>query len=70
MKNCPAPKSEELVTPLAQSASTLGDLRATRKRQSRHKLVIGNLHITSLKGKEHELIEEAKRYSLDAVAGP
>jgi len=35
----------------AQSASTLGDLSATRKRQSRHKLIIGNWNITSLRGK-------------------
>ena len=31
------------------------------------KLVIGNWNITSHAGKEHELIEEAKRYSPDVV---
>jgi len=54
----------------AQCASTLGDLRATRKRQCRHKLhklVIGNWNITPLMGKEHELVEEAKQYYLDVV---
>ena len=33
------------------SSFTLGDLKARRKRQSRHKLVIGNWNITSLTGK-------------------
>jgi len=46
----------------AQSVSTLGDLEATRKRWSRHKLVIENWNITSLAGKEHELVEGSKRY--------
>jgi len=52
----------------AQSAATLGDLTATRKRKSWHKLVILNWNITSLTEKEHELVEKAKRRSLD-VAG-
>ena len=52
----------------AKSVSTLEDLRATRKRKSRHNLVIGNWSIISLRGKEHELVEEAKRLSLD-IAG-
>jgi len=51
----------------AQSASTLGDLRATHKRQFRHKLGIGNWNISSLRGKEYELVDEVKRYSLDVV---
>jgi len=38
-------------------------LKAMRKQQSRHKLVMENLNITSLTGKEHEWVEEAKRYS-------
>jgi len=54
-------------TGTAKSASVLGDLKDTRKRQSCHKLVIGNWNITSLTGKEHELVEEAKRYSPDVV---
>jgi len=29
--------------------------------------VIGNWNTTSLTGKEHELVQEAKRYSLDVV---
>jgi len=37
----------------AQSASTLGDLKVTRKRQS--------WNVNSFTGKEHELVEEAKR---------
>jgi len=51
----------------AQSASTLGDLEATRKRQSCHKLVSGNWKITSLTGKYHKLVEEAKRCSMDVL---
>ena len=51
----------------AQSFSTLVDLRATSKRQSRHQLVIENWKITSFRGKEHDLVEEAKRYFLDVV---
>jgi len=48
-----------------RNASTLRDLKTTQKRQSRHTLVIGNWNITSLTEKEHELVEEAKRYFLD-----
>jgi len=44
----------------AQSASTPGHLKATGNRQSFHKLVIGNWNVTSLTGKEHEPLEEAK----------
>ena len=51
----------------AQSASTLWDLRATSKWQSWHKLGKGNWKITSLTGKEHELVDEAKRYFPDVV---
>ena len=40
-------------------------LKAIRKRQSSHTLVVGNWDITSLTRKKHELVEEAKRYSLD-----
>jgi len=47
----------------AQSASTPGHLKATGNRQSFHKLVIGNWNITSLTGKEHEPLEEAKDIS-------
>jgi len=36
----------------AQSPSTLGDLKATRKRQSRYKLLIGNWNILSLRGRK------------------
>jgi len=43
----------------ALSAYTLGDLRATRKRQSRYKLVIGTWNITLLMCKENELVKEA-----------
>jgi len=49
----------------AKISSTLGDLRATRIRQSRHKLVI---IIASLWGKEHELVEKAKRCSRMSLA--
>jgi len=38
------------------------------KQQSCHKLVVGNWNITSLIGKEHELVEEAKRYPLALLA--
>jgi len=48
-------------------SSTLGDLKAMRKRQSCHKLVNGNWNVTSLTGKEHKRFEEAERYFLDAV---
>jgi len=41
--------------------------RVTRHRQSRHKLVTGNWNITSLTGKEHKPVEEAKQYSLNVV---
>jgi len=51
----------------AQSTSTLGGLTNTCKRQSRHELVIGNWDITSRMGKEHGLVEKAKRHSLDVV---
>jgi len=51
----------------AQSASSLGDLKGTRKRQSRHKLEIGNWNATLLIGKEYKLVKEAKRHSLDVV---
>ena len=44
-----------------------GSLEAARKRQSCHKLVIGNWNITSLTRKEHDLVEQAKGYSLDVV---
>jgi len=54
-------------TEVAQSASAVGFLKATLKRQSRHKLVIGNWSITSLIEKEHELVEEAKWYSLGVL---
>jgi len=47
----------------AQRAS-LGDLKATRKHQFCHKLVIGNWNINDWK---LELAEEAKRYSPDVV---
>jgi len=42
----------------AQSDSSL--LQATRNQQSCHKLVIGNWNITSLTGKEHELVAGAR----------
>jgi len=51
----------------ASSASTLGDLKATRKRQSSRSLVIWNLNMALLRVKEYELVEEAKRYSLDVL---
>jgi len=51
----------------AQSVSSLGVLKKTRKRHSRYELVAGNWNITSMTGKEHELLEEVKRYSLDVV---
>jgi len=38
-----------------------------RKRQFRHRLVVGNWNITSLRRKEHGLVEEVKRYFLDAA---
>ena len=44
-----------------QSATTVGDLNAMRKRQSHHKRIIGNWNIASLVGKEKELFEEANR---------
>jgi len=50
--------SEEDTT---ESASTLGDFKPTRKQQSCHKIMVGNWNIASLTGKEHELVEEAKR---------
>ena len=53
----------------AQSAS-IGDLTlsATRIQQSGHnKLVVGNWNITSLTRKGHQLVDEAKLYSMDAV---
>jgi len=50
-----------------QSASTLGHLKDTRKRQSCHEIVIENWNITSLTAKENELVEEANRHSLDVV---
>ena len=43
---------------MQQSASTVGDLKPTRKRQSCHELLIGNWNIISLTGKG--LVEEAK----------
>ena len=36
------------------------DLKATRKCQYCHKLVVGNWNITLLTGKDHELVKEAK----------
>ena len=42
----------------------LDDLKATRKRQSCHQLVTEDWNITLLTGKEHELVEEVKRYFL------
>ena len=51
----------------AQSASTMGDLRATHKRQFRHRVMSGNWNISSLRGKEHELVEKVKLYSPDVV---
>ena len=49
-------------------AFCLEDLKATCKSKYRYKLVIGNGNITSFTGKEQELVEEAKLYSVD-VAG-
>jgi len=51
----------------ALSASILGDLKAGCKWQSCHKLATGNCNTTSLTTKQHELFDEAKRYSLDFV---
>jgi len=51
----------------ALSASTLVDMKDTRKRQSCHKLAIGNWNFTSLTGKEYALAEEAKLYFFDVV---
>ena len=46
-----------------------GDLNATREGQFCHKLVaIRNWNMTSLTGEEHELVVEAKRYTLDMVS--
>jgi len=56
------PWLKPLVTPLVHSASTPADLKATRKRQSCHKLLHGNWNITSLTGEERELFAEVKRY--------
>ena len=50
-----------------QSASTLGNLKATLKQRSCYKLVIGNWGISSLPVKEHELVKKVKRYSLNVV---
>jgi len=50
-----------------QNAFTLRDFRNTRIRQSGHKLVTGNRNTTSLTRKDHEVVAEAKRYSLDIV---
>jgi len=52
----------------AQTAFTQRGLKATSKRQSCHKLVIGNWNISLLTRKEHELVERAKRYSMDIVS--
>jgi len=51
----------------AQKASTLGNLKTTRNRKSRHKLVIKKWNITPFipTGKEHEFVEETTRYSPD-----
>jgi len=57
----------ERLTERAQIASIPDGLEATRKRQSWHKLMSANWKITSLTGKEHEQLEEAKRNSLDVV---
>jgi len=43
-----------------QSASTLIDSKATRKRQFCHNLVVEHWNISSLTGKEQEIVEEAK----------
>jgi len=42
-------------------------LKVTSKRLSCHELVTGNWNIVSLTEKQHELVEEAKRYFLDVV---
>jgi len=42
------------------TASTLEDLKFTRKRQSYHKLVNKHWNITSLAGKACELVEDVK----------
>jgi len=47
-------------------ANLLCRVKATRTRQSRHKLVIWE-NRTLLLGKERKQVEEAKRYSLDVV---
>jgi len=52
---------------MAQSASTLGDLKSTCNCQSCHKVVIGNCNNVSYTRKEHELGETTKRHSLDFV---
>ena len=52
----------------AQSASTPGDFRVTRKQQSCHKVVAENWNHTSIIRKEHKLVEEAKQYSMDVIA--
>jgi len=49
----------------ALSASTLGDLKATRKRQSYHQLTTVKWNITS--PTVNVLVEDAKRHSLDVV---
>jgi len=52
----------------AQSASTLGNLKATRQRQSYHNLVIGNENVTSLIGKSMNWLKNSNDiYSLDVV---
>jgi len=51
-----------------QSASSLNDLKTTGKQQFHHKLVIGNRNSGSLTRKEHEVVEEAKRYFLDVAS--
>ena len=51
----------------AQTAATLLWEIRTRKWQSCHKLVVEKRNIISLTRKKHELVEEAKRYSLDVV---
>jgi len=47
----------------SKSFSSLGELKATRKRQSCHKLAIGNWSITSLTGNEHKLVDKAIQYT-------
>jgi len=46
------------------SASTLEHLTASCQQQSCHELGIRNWNITSITGKEHELVEEGKRMLL------